>query len=73
MIDGESGAGEASQSDSIEEVVTYNLVLFRSLPELQLQNRKLLRIVRDLGAKLESEEKEWKEESGRRRRRRGSL
>lgn len=58
MIDGESGA----QSDNIEDVITNNLVLFTTLPGMQIQNQKLLRIVRELGAKMESEEKEWKED-----------
>lgn len=59
MIDGEGGG--SGQSDNIEEVITNNLVLFKSLPDLQLQNQKLLKIVRELGAKMESEEREWQE------------
>ncbi|PIL22755.1 transporter [Ganoderma sinense ZZ0214-1] len=48
-------------AENIEAVITNNLVLFRSIPQLQEQNQKLLKIVRELGSKLESEEKEYKE------------
>ncbi|KAI0629748.1 hypothetical protein C8Q77DRAFT_263303 [Trametes polyzona] len=48
-------------AENIEAVITNNLVLFRSIPQLQEQNQKLLKIVRELGEKLESEEKEYKE------------
>ncbi|EIW59409.1 uncharacterized protein TRAVEDRAFT_121374 [Trametes versicolor FP-101664 SS1] len=48
-------------AENIEAVITNNLVLFRSIPQLQEQNQKLLKIVRELGSKLESEEKEYKD------------
>lgn len=48
-------------AENIEAVITNNLVLFRSIPQLQEQNQKLLKIVRELGEKLESEEKEYRE------------
>ena len=48
-------------AENIEAVITNNLVLFRSIPQLQEQNQKLLKIVRELGSKLESEEKDYKE------------
>lgn len=48
-------------ADNIHAVITNNLVLFRSIPSLQEQNQKLLRIVRELGAKMESEEREHRE------------
>ncbi|KAI0330460.1 hypothetical protein GY45DRAFT_1323591 [Cubamyces sp. BRFM 1775] len=48
-------------AEDIEAVITNNLVLFRSIPQLQEQNQKLLKIVRELGAKLESEEKDYRE------------
>ena len=51
----------ARPAESIEEVITNNLVLFRSIPQLQEQNQKLLKVVRELGAKMESEEKEYRE------------
>lgn len=58
MIDGESGV---QSNYVIQDVITNNLVCFTTLPGMQIQNQKLLRIVRELGAKLESEAKEWKE------------
>jgi nucleoprotein TPR len=42
-------------------VITNHLVLFRSLPALQAQNQKLLGIVREMGAKMEAEEREYRE------------
>ena len=48
-------------ADTINAVITNNLVLFRSLPSLQEQNQKLLKIVRELGMKMESEEREYRE------------
>ncbi|KAF7299642.1 hypothetical protein HMN09_00969600 [Mycena chlorophos] len=48
-------------ADNIDQVITDQLVLFRSVGELQTQNQKLLRVVRDLGFKMESEEKEYRE------------
>ena len=48
-------------STSMEEVITNNLVRFRSIQSLQEQNQRLLKIVRDLGAKMEAEEKEYRE------------
>lgn len=48
-------------ADNIDAVITNNLVLFRSIPSLQEQNQKLLKIVRELGAKMEAEEREYRE------------
>ncbi|KAI0953616.1 hypothetical protein AcW1_007790 [Taiwanofungus camphoratus] len=48
-------------ADNIEAVITNNLVLFRSIPQLQEQNQRLLKIVRELGSKMESEEKEYRD------------
>ncbi|CCM06215.1 uncharacterized protein FIBRA_08460 [Fibroporia radiculosa] len=48
-------------AENIEAVITNNLVLFRSIPQLQEQNQKLLKIVRELGSKMESEEKEYRD------------
>ncbi|KIK98776.1 hypothetical protein PAXRUDRAFT_823499 [Paxillus rubicundulus Ve08.2h10] len=45
----------------IHAVITNNLVLFRSIPDLQEQNLKLLKIVRELGTKMEVEEREYRE------------
>ncbi|KAJ3731245.1 hypothetical protein DFJ43DRAFT_435652 [Lentinula guzmanii] len=46
---------------NVENVITNNLVLFRSVDELQQQNQRLLHIVRELGQKMEDTEKENKE------------
>jgi nucleoprotein TPR len=46
---------------NIDEVVTNNLVLFRSVPVLLAQNQKLLGIVREMCAKMETEEREYGE------------
>ena len=48
-------------AENIDAVITNNLVLFRSIPSLQEQNQKLLKIVRELGAKMEAEEREYRE------------
>ncbi|TFY64347.1 hypothetical protein EVJ58_g2677 [Rhodofomes roseus] len=48
-------------AETIEEVITNHLVLYRSIPQLQEQNQKLLKVVRELGTKMESEEKEYRE------------
>jgi len=48
-------------AENIDEVITNNLVLFRSIPALQAQNQKLLGIVREMGAKMEAEEREYRE------------
>ena len=51
----------AAPAENIDEVITNNLVLFRSIPALQAQNQKLLGIVREMGAKMEAEEREYRE------------
>ena len=48
-------------AENIDAVITNNLVLFRSIPSIQEQNQKLLKIVRELGAKMEAEEREYRE------------
>jgi len=45
-----------------ESLITNNLVRFASIEMLQEQNSRLLMIVRDLGAKMESEEREYREQ-----------
>ncbi|KAH9480632.1 Protein MLP1-like protein [Psilocybe cubensis] len=50
----------SSESDT-QTLITENLVVFRSISQLQTQNQRLLRIVRDLGEKLESEERDYRE------------
>ncbi|KII91087.1 hypothetical protein PLICRDRAFT_28915 [Plicaturopsis crispa FD-325 SS-3] len=52
---------EVPPAESIDAVITNNLVLFRSIGGLQEQNQKLLKIVRELGEKMESEEKEYRD------------
>ncbi|PCH39913.1 hypothetical protein WOLCODRAFT_88363 [Wolfiporia cocos MD-104 SS10] len=48
-------------AQNIDAVITNNLVLYRSIPQLQERNLELLRIVRQLGEKMEAEEKEYRE------------
>ncbi|KAF5333006.1 hypothetical protein D9758_015176 [Tetrapyrgos nigripes] len=48
-------------AEDVETVITNHLVLFKSIDGLQEQNQKLLKIVRELAQKLESEEKEYRE------------
>ena len=48
-------------AEDTDSLITNNLVLFKSMSGLQEQNRKLLRIVRGLSSKIESEEKDYKE------------
>ncbi|EPQ51089.1 hypothetical protein GLOTRDRAFT_66309 [Gloeophyllum trabeum ATCC 11539] len=45
---------------NIEEVITDNLVLFDNIGALQEQNMKLLKITRELGQKLEDEERDYR-------------
>jgi nucleoprotein TPR len=52
---------EPLPADNIDAVITNNLVLFRSIGGLQEQNQKLLKIVRELGEKMEAEEREYRE------------
>jgi nucleoprotein TPR len=42
-------------------LISNNLVRFRSIGELQVQNQRLLKIVRDLGEQMEAEEREYRE------------
>ncbi|TFY79631.1 hypothetical protein EWM64_g4383 [Hericium alpestre] len=49
-------------AENAEEFISNNLVLFRSIPALQEQNQKLLKIVREMGEKMEREEQEYREE-----------
>jgi nucleoprotein TPR len=57
----EAEEANTSPADNIDEVITNHLVLFRSLPALQAQNQKLLGVVREMGAKMEAEEREYRE------------
>lgn len=49
----------ANESDA-DQVITSNLVLFKSLPHLQSQNQKLLRTARGLAAQWEQREAQYK-------------
>ncbi|KAL4081207.1 hypothetical protein J3A83DRAFT_166681 [Scleroderma citrinum] len=51
---------EPLPANNIEAVITNNLVMFRSIPALQEQNQRLLKIVREMGAKMEAEEREYR-------------
>ena len=46
---------------SMKEVIANNLVQFRSIQGLQEWNQRLLKIVRDLSANMQAEEKEYRE------------
>ncbi|ESK95244.1 filament-forming protein [Moniliophthora roreri MCA 2997] len=48
-------------AENVEAVITNHLVLFRSIDGLQDQNQKLLKIVRELGQKMENEERDYRE------------
>ena len=45
----------------MEAVISNNLVLYRSIPQLQEKNLQLLQAVRDLSAQIETEERIYKE------------
>ncbi|KAH7876156.1 uncharacterized protein C8R40DRAFT_1169810 [Lentinula edodes] len=47
-------------AEVVEDVITNNLILFRSIDKVQLQNQSLRRIVRGMGAKMEQAEKKQK-------------
>lgn len=48
-------------AEDTDALITNNLVLFRSIGGLQEQNQKLLKIVREMGKKMETEEKDYRE------------
>ncbi|CED83939.1 Uncharacterized conserved coiled-coil protein [Phaffia rhodozyma] len=50
----ETESGE--EGDDMESIISRNLIIFRSIPELQAQNQKLIKIVRELGKKMEAAE-----------------
>lgn len=51
----------AAPAEDVDAVITNNLVLFTSIDGLQAQNQKLLKIVRELAKKMETEERDYKE------------
>ncbi|KAG6850340.1 hypothetical protein H0H93_014613 [Arthromyces matolae] len=48
-------------AEDTEAVITNHLVLFRSIAGLQEQNQKLLKIVREMGRKMEAEERDYRD------------
>lgn len=52
---------DTTPANDIESVITNELVKYKSIDQLQEQNQRLLKITRDLGARMESEEREYKE------------
>ncbi|KAG2147462.1 uncharacterized protein EDB93DRAFT_1147386 [Suillus bovinus] len=59
--DAEMEEMEPLPAENINAVITNNLVLFRSIGGLQEQNQKLLKIVRELGSKMEAEERDYRD------------
>ena len=57
--DGSHLVGTAAVSDT-QAVITSELVTFRSLTDLVTQNGRLLRVVRELGTKMEAEEQGYR-------------
>ena len=53
-----AAVGDISDTDAI---IDANLVTFRSVTEMQAQNQKLLRITRDLGRKMEEQDRTLRE------------
>ncbi|KAJ7079784.1 hypothetical protein B0H15DRAFT_496126 [Mycena belliarum] len=51
----------AAPPETIDGVITNHLVLFQSIGQLQEQNQKLLKVVRELGDKMEGEERDYRE------------
>lgn len=52
---------EALPATDTQTMISNNLVVFRSVDTLQSQNQRLLKIIRELGEKLESEERDYRE------------
>ncbi|KAG6833443.1 hypothetical protein H0H87_006809 [Tephrocybe sp. NHM501043] len=48
-------------AEDTEAVITNHLVLFRSVQGMQEQNQKLLKIVREMGRKMETEERDYRD------------
>ncbi|KAJ7132943.1 hypothetical protein C8R46DRAFT_1181193 [Mycena filopes] len=59
--DGDIEMLTSAPPETIDGVITNNLVLFQSIGQLQEQNQKLLKIVRELGDKMEGEERDYRE------------
>ncbi|KAG7088185.1 hypothetical protein E1B28_012203 [Marasmius oreades] len=48
-------------AEDVDTVITNHLVLFRSIDSLQDQNQKLLKIIREVGQKMENEESDYRQ------------
>lgn len=63
-----SGADDESEmtedADSADAYISQNLVTFKSIDQLQKQNQNLLKIVRELGKKMEAEEQAVRDRIG---------
>lgn len=55
----------AEDSESADAYISQNLVTFKSIDQLQKQNQNLLKIVRELGKKMEAEEQAVRDRIGR--------
>ncbi|KAL5482794.1 MLP1_9 [Sanghuangporus weigelae] len=47
-------------ASNVEEVITNNLVLYKSIPELQQKNMALLGLIREISSRMENAEQEYK-------------
>lgn len=56
--------GMAEESESADAYISQNLVTFKSIDQLQKQNQNLLKIVRELGKKMEAEEQAVRDRIG---------
>ena len=62
LLDEELEAKEGNvPAENINEVITNHLLIFCNILALQAQNQKLLRIVREMGAKMIAEECKYRE------------
>lgn len=63
--EGQPIAMDGSDESSTQQIITTQLVTFDSLSSLIAQNGRLLRVSRELGAKMEEEEAKWRERNER--------
>ena len=52
---------DVPMASDVDSVITNHLVAYKSISHLQEQNQRLLKITRELSAKMESEEREYRE------------
>lgn len=60
LLDGGSVEEEAGPESDTQRLITQRLVLFKDIIELQKQNENLLKVTRELGTRMEREEREMK-------------